>query len=85
MANVVLNLPLQRSGPRSEFHELWLKVTDGQVWCIPKEDRKKKTLHQFRNALSNWARHRGFQVHTVVDGTNLYVQALVQKLQKEGV
>lgn len=77
MAQVVLDLPLQRSGPKTTYHDLFVKVTDGATWKLTaKEDfPNERDIEIFRNKFRGWCSHRNITVVTrVIDG-DLFVKA----------
>lgn len=68
MPEVIPALPSCTRRPRSAYHELFTKVSDGQVWKISKSEFKEyDDTSKFRNRLQTWARNRGLRAETRID------------------
>lgn len=65
MAEVVLSLELERSGRCSPHHDLFVKVSDGQVWKISRDEYANKP-NTFRTAFQGWCRKRNWTAATSV-------------------
>lgn len=73
MAEVVLNLPLGRSGVRSQYHDLFNQVSDGQVWKIQAHEFSG-AMDTFRTSLQGWARNRNLLAETRIEAACLFVR-----------
>lgn len=69
--------PLNSERPKSRYHDLFVKVTDGQLWLVEKSEFAVQTPI-FQLALGNWARTRNMVVKTRTTKTgDLYVKRIL--------
>ena len=66
MAEVILSLPLQRSGRGSKYGELFNQVSDGKAWRISRDEYAGPTK-TFVLSLRGWMEHRHIPVVTRTD------------------
>ncbi len=82
MAEVVSEFPPDTLGRRrSPFHDLFTRISDGQVWKIVPADYKEvcKTASNFRTSTQVWARGRKKVAVTRIDAEgNVYVRMIPQ-------
>jgi hypothetical protein len=68
MAKMILNLPLgigkRGNRPKSQFHTLFLQISDGQWWVVEEAEWKGKSRNPkaFRTVFMSWARTRGMNI-----------------------
>ena len=66
MAEVVLNLPLGRSRHKGRYHDLFAKISDGQIWKVSRTEFSSSVKH-FQVHIGSWARYRNMKATTRTD------------------